>query len=265
VTPPAVLAFEPGAGVRQARFVRRARIPLEAACVVANGVREALRELLGEGCAVALGEPVALDAPAWQTLLRDAAVFATPGRDTDIAFVLDRRDARTLVDAAFGEDRSYGGAWSALEHNAVERIVARCANACDVLCAERRGPTRATDPARLPPCAAYFDVRVTAPVRLTIGVGVLRELPDLPPAATLSPAVLGTVPVTARALLGTGRIAAARLLELRAGDLILLDTKVAGEGELNLADQRIAGGLCGVVGGRTAFLVRSLYARGDLP
>jgi len=261
----AALAFAPGPGaVRPAAFVRRPRIPLDAACVVANGVREALRGLLGESCTVAIGEPVAIDAAAWQVLIRDALVFATPGRATDVAFVLGRADARTLVDAAFGEEGSHRGAWSALEHGAVERIAARCANACDVLCAERRGPTRAADAARLPPCVAYFDVRVTAPVVFTLGVGVLRELPEPEPAATLTPAALGAVALEARVILGTGRITARRLLELRPGDLVVLGTKVADEGELNVAGQRVADGTCGVARGRTAFVVRSLHARGDV-
>ena len=38
------------AGVRPARFVPRASIPVAAACLVANGLRETLRELLGERC-----------------------------------------------------------------------------------------------------------------------------------------------------------------------------------------------------------------------
>jgi flagellar motor switch/type III secretory pathway protein FliN len=263
----AVLAFESRAraGVRRATFVRRAPVPLDTACVVANGVREALREVLGESCTVSMGEPVALDAAGWRGLVRDALVFAVPGRATDVAFVLARGDARTLVDAAFGEERSHGGAWSALEHGAVERIVARCATASEALCAERRGPLRAVDPAGFPACAGYFDVRITAPARFTLGVGVLRALPEPEPQPLLPPAALGAIEVEVRALLGTGTLTADRLLELQAGDLIVLRTKVAGEGELKVAGQRVAGGLCGVAGGRAAFFVRSVYPRGDLP
>jgi flagellar motor switch/type III secretory pathway protein FliN len=261
----AMLAFaEAGPrGVRRATFVRRPRIPLDAACVVANGVRESLRGMLGEACSVAMGEPVAIDAAAWTVLIRDALVFATPGRATDVAFVLGRTDARTLVDAAFGEEGSHRGAWSTLEHGAVERIVARCASACDVLCAERRGPTHAADAGRLPPCVAFFDVRVTAPVRFTLGVGLLRELPEPASAATLAPAALAAVPLTVQVILGTGQLSARRLLELRPGDLVALGTKVADEGELNVAGQRVAGGICGAVRGRAAFIVRSLPSRGD--
>jgi len=244
--------------------VPRASLPVDAACVVANGVREALRTLLGEACAVTIGEPVALDAAAWRSLAHNALLFATPGRATDVVFVLAPRDARRLVGAAFGEETAAeDGSWSVLEAGAVERIVARCANACDALCVERRGPTTSVDAARLPRSVAYFDVRVAAPVVLTIGVGILRELPETPPPATLTPAVLGGLGVDVRVILGRGTLTAPRLLDLRVGSLVALSTKVDGEGELKLAGQRIALGTCGVRNGHSAFEVRSQTMRGD--
>jgi len=261
----AALAFEPARdGIRRARFVRRPGLPVDAACVVANGVREALRTLLGESCTVTIGEPVALDAEAWRSLTRDALLFATPGRATDVVFVLGARDARRLVQAAFGEDAAAGdGSWSALEAGAVERIVARCAVACDALCVERRGPTSSVDAARVPRSQAYFDVRVAAPIALIIGVGILRELPEAPPSATLTPAVIGSLDLDVRVILGRTTLPAPRLLDLRVGSLVVLSTKVDGQGELNLAGQRIALGTCGVRNGHAAFEVRAQTMRGD--
>jgi flagellar motor switch/type III secretory pathway protein FliN len=267
-------------GVRRARFVPRANVPVDAACVVANGVREALRTLLGETCSVTLGEPVALDAPAWRTIVGDALLFATPGRATDVIFVLTHRDARRLVQAAFGEEAapetasatapetasataSADGAWSALESGAIQRIVARCANACDALCVERRGPTALVDAARVPRSVAYFDVRIAAPVTLTIGVGIVRELPTVAPAGAMRAETLGGIEVDVRVVLGRGTLTAPRLLELRTGSFVPISTKVAGEGELNLAGQRLAFGTCGVRNGRAAFEVGSVVLRGD--
>jgi flagellar motor switch/type III secretory pathway protein FliN len=259
-------------GVRRARFVPRANVPVDAACVVANGVREALRTLLGETCSVTLGEPVALDAPAWRTIVGDALLFATPGRATDVIFVLTHRDARRLVQAAFGEEAapetasataSADGAWSALESGAIQRIVARCANACDALCVERRGPTALVDAARVPRSVAYFDVRIAAPVTLTIGVGIVRELPTVAPAGAMRAETLGGIEVEVRVVLGRGTLTAPRLLELRTGSFVPISTKVAGEGELNLAGQRLAFGTCGVRNGRAAFEVGSVVLRGD--
>jgi len=259
----ATLAFgAPRGGVRRPRFVLRPNLPVEAACVVANGIREALRSLLGEACAVTIGDPVAIDAAAWRSLIRDACVFATPGRATDVVFVLAARDARRLVRAAFGEDGAGEDAASALEAGAIERIVARCATACDALCAERRGPTAAVDPARAPRSVAYFDVRVASPLTFVIGVGIARELPVPPPAGGLSPAALEALPVDVQVVLGRGSLPTPRLLQLRVGSVVKLGTKVDGEGELKVAGQRIAFGTCGVRNGRSAFEVRST-TRGD--
>jgi flagellar motor switch/type III secretory pathway protein FliN len=254
----ATLAFDaPRGGVRRASFIPRPQLPIDAACVVANGIREALRTLLGEACAVTIGEPVALDAPAWRVLTQDALLFATPGRATDVIFVLSGGDARRLVHAAFGEEPAPGdGAWTALEAGAIERIAARCATACDALCAERRGPTAAMPATRVPRAAAYFDVRISAPVTLTIGVGVVRELIEPAPTRTLSLEALAQVSIDARVILGRATLSAASLLTLQAGAVVHLTTKVAGEGELNLAGQRIAFGTCGVRNRHAAFEVR---------
>jgi flagellar motor switch/type III secretory pathway protein FliN len=259
----ATLAFAPPRnGVRRARFVPCPGLPVDAACVVANGVREGLRTLLGEASSVTIGEPVALDAAAWRNLAHDALLFATPGRATDVVFVLARRDARRLVAAAFGEDPSTDGSWSALEAGAIERIVARCANACEALCVERRGPTAAVDAGRIPRSVAYFDVRVTAPVTLTLGVGILRELPAPPPSATLGTAALGGIAVEVRAVLGRGVLPVPRLLDLRVGSIVPLGTQIEAGGELNVAGQRLVFGTGGLRNGRRAFEVRSIALRG---
>jgi hypothetical protein len=254
----ATLSFDPPRdGIRRARFVPRPTLPVDAACVVANGIREALRTLVGDACAVTIGEPVALDAAAWRLLTHDALLFATPGRATDVVFVLAMRDARCLVRAAFGEDvPPEDGSWSTLEAGAIERIVARCAHACDALCVERRGPTSVVDAGRIPRSVAYFDVRIAEPLALTIGVGILRELSEAPPARVLSPGTLAEVGIDVRVILGRGTITAPGLLGLQVGTVVPLGTKVASEGELNLAGQRIAFGTCGVRNSHSAFEVR---------
>ena len=261
----ATLEFAPAqAGVRRARFVPRPHVPVDAACVVANGVREALRTLLGDACRVTMGDPVAIDAPAWRQLTDESLTFATPGRATDVIFAIARTDAHALVRAAFGEDAAPpDAACTDLEAGAIERIVSRCANAVEALCVERRGPTARIDPARLARPAAVFDVRVAAPVPFSLMVGVSRELPEPAPVATLSPGTLVQVRVPVRVVLGRGSLPAPCFLNLRVGSIVSLDTKVAGDGELNLAGQGIAFGTCGVRHGRTAFQVRSTRTRGD--
>jgi flagellar motor switch/type III secretory pathway protein FliN len=261
----AVMTFErTGARVRRARFVRTANVPIDAACLVANGIRETLRALAGAPVEATLGEPVALDGRAWRALTHDALTFVTPGRTTDAVMVVARGDAHRLVQAAFGEDAPRTvHAWTPLELRAAERIAARCAGALEPLCAERRGPTRAVDPAALAPCAALFDVRVGAPFAVTIGIGITHAPPAPPSPVVLGMSGLARVSLDVRAVFGRGSIAAPRLLELRAGDVVVLDTKVDGEGELKVGNQRVARGICGVVNGLRVFHVRSVTVRGD--
>ena len=257
-------SFGPATGrVRRLRFVPRASVPVEIACAVANGVRETLRELLGEGCELVLGEPAALAAAGWAQLSRDALLYLTRGRATDVVLVFPQPDARRLVRRAFGE-REAGApelserACSALELHALERIAARCAGAFGPLVAEPSGPARPVRPDEVPACAAYFDLRVHAPVALTLGIGVVRDLPDPAPAGALAPRALDSVTVEARAVFAEGAIDAASFVKIRPGEVVKLDTKVGAPASLNFEGRRLATGVPGVVASRTAFLVHDV-------
>lgn len=262
------LVFAPAdvQGVRAARFIARPRIPLGAACLVANGIRETLREIFGGTCEVMLGEPAAIDVRAWQILSRGAYCFLTRGRHTDVVLTVPSAGARALVLRAFGEDApSAEGRCSALEVQAVERIAARCAAAFDPLCAERRGASLAVPPRDLPECVAYFDVRVHTPIGLTLGIGLVRDLPDPGPSGALAPAVLASARVDVRAELATGTIAAHRLLALRVGDVVRMETKVGSPASLKVGPERIARGACGVLAGHHAFQVHDTSTLGVRP
>ena len=253
----------PLGGVRRLRFVPRASIPVDAACVVANGIREALRELLGEGCELDLGEPAALDAEAWQRLAREAQLFLVRGLRTDVVLVVPRRDARRLVLRAFGEAEpptapALDAACSALELQAIDRIAARCASAFGPLCAQRTEGSGRVAADRAPACVAYFDLRVRTPIELTLGIGIVRALPDAGTPGTLPAAALDEVGLEVRAVFAEGLIDAADFVTLRPGDVVKLDTKVGALASLNLGPRRLATGVAGVVSSRTAFLCRDL-------
>jgi flagellar motor switch/type III secretory pathway protein FliN len=244
-------------GVRRARFVPRASIPLGAACLVANGLRETLRELFGERCELTIGEPAAIGPDAWDTLSREAHCFLTCGRQTDIVLVVPNGHARTLVLRAFGEGEPLGApTLSALERHAVERIAARCAAAFDPLCAERRGPSQRVDGRTVPACVAYFDVRVQLPVALEIGIGIVRELPDQGPTGAFSAAHLAHVPVELRAEFASGTIDVATLLRLAPGDVVRLESQVGAVASLKIGGRAFASGTAGVAGGRYSCEVR---------
>ena len=250
------LRFPATAGVRRGRFVSRASIPVGAACHAASRARDALREILGEGCEIVIGEPHALTADAWTAITRDARAFLTPGRLTDVVLVIAESDARALVRYAFNErGATAGGPCSALETQALERIAQRCAPAWEPLCPERRGPTIACTLATLPPAVAYFDIRVRAPIPLTLGIAIVRDLPEPGPGSTMSGAALASVPLVVRAELGSGTVAAQTLLTLEPGNVLTLSTKVGSLGALKVGPTTIAVGACGLAGSRLAFRV----------
>ena len=253
----------PQGGVRRLRFVPRAPIPIDAACVVANGIRETLRELFGEGCELDLGEPAALGARAWAQLARDAQLFLIRGRRTDVVLIVPPRDARLLVLRAFGEPgppaaAALDAACSALELQAIERIAARCAPALGALCAQRAEGSARVPRDEVPACVAYFDLRVRTPIELTLGIGIVRGLPEAAPAGTLSPAALDEVGLEVRAIFAEGMIDAADFVTIQPGDVVKLDTKVGAFASLNVGPRRLATGVAGVVSSRTAFLCRDL-------
>jgi flagellar motor switch/type III secretory pathway protein FliN len=256
------VTFAPPAGrVRALRFVRRATIPLAAACVVANGLRETLRELFGAGCELAIGEPAAIGREAWALLAGDALLFLARGRPSDIVLVLPQRDARRLVLRAFGETGTgvtalADAACSALEQRALERIAERCAAAFDPLCAERSGGARQVSASEIPPCVGYFDVRVRAPITLTLGIGIVRDLPDPVPAAQVTPDVLADVGLELRAVFAEGTIETAAFFALAPGSVVKLDTKVGAPAFLKVAGSRVASGIPGVVASRNALCLR---------
>jgi hypothetical protein len=249
----------PADGLRALRFAPRASIPVAAACLVASGVRAALRELLGERCELVVGEPAAIDGAAWGVLARDASLFLLRGRQTDVVLVVSQRDARRLVLRAFGEaDALPDEACSALELRALERIAARCASACEPLCAERDGALRAVGPHEAPACVAYVDLRVSAPLPMVLGIGIVRDLPDPGPGEGLGPEMLASVTLEARAVFAQGTIAAGAFVKIRPGTIVKLDTKVGAPACLNIAGRRYASGVPGILDARAAFLVHDV-------
>jgi len=253
-------------GFRRLRFSPRSSIPLEAACVVANGLRETLREVCGEACELVVGEPSALSPEAWRALAQDAFLFLTRGRQTDIVLVIPQPDARRLVLRAFGEGPAAPGAdgrpCSALEVAAIEKIAARCAVSFDPLCAERRSASRAIAHADVPPCVAYFDVRVYAPIPVVLGIAIVRALPDAGPAGRLAPAALERIGIGVRVAFATATVDAAALLRWRIGDVIAFDTPLTAAARLTVGGRALAAGQPGIAGTRAALRIGSAAAAG---
>lgn len=244
-----VLAFGASRGVRCAAFVERSLLPIAAACLVGNAVRETLASLLRAPVSLELLEPVVPSARAWPALLRDARTACVRGSVAEGALVLRPRDARALAAAAFGERAISGERLSPLESIVLERILTALAPALASVCGvdlQRAGetPTQAF--------ATYFEAIVERPT-CRIGVALSREAPA-PTLGALGPADLADVPVELRAVLGGVSLTAGELLALRPG-ITLPMTSVSGGATLLLEGRPVARGTCGVRAGHFAVLV----------
>lgn len=233
--------------MRSARFVARSTIPVSALCVVANGVREHLRRLLGISAEVTLGEATPLDDAARRSLVAGTHCYLTQGRTSDVFLFVGGKDARRLLDAAFSE-RAGELDLSPLERSALGRLVNELAALFDPLCAQRQAPPMLVDPEAAVCCATYVDMRIGPPVDATLGLGLTREPPNEQPAGPLiSPEHLLRVRCDVRAHIALGPITAARLAHLAPGEIVRMDTKVAAEAALKVGELVVARGRGGAV------------------
>ncbi len=177
-------------------------------------------------------------------------------------FVIPPADARRLVLHAFGEPASPAAgaspACSALEQRALERIADRCGATLDAICDGGGASGRIVSARDVPACDAYVDLRVRTPIPLTLGVAVTRGLPEPAPSPTVSEDALAHVALEARAVFAEGILDAAEFVQLRPGHVVKLATKVGAPASLNCGPRRLATGVAGVVGSRTAFLVNDV-------
>ena len=244
-----VLTFEGSRGVRPARFAERSLLPIAAACVVGNAVRETLAALLHAPVALELLEPVVPDERAWPDLLRDARAAYVRGSIAEGALVLRPGDARALAAAAFGESATASAELSPLESIVLERILTALAPALASVCGldlQRvgRSTTRAF--------STYFEAIVERP-SCRIGVALSREAP----AATigsLRPGDLADVAVELQAVLGGATLSAGEVAALLPG-VTLPMISVSGGVTLRLEGRPVARGTCGVRAGHFAVLV----------
>lgn len=245
----AALAFEPaplpGAPrIRHARFVARSTVPVGALCVVANGVREHLRRLLGVSADVTFGEAAAVTEALRAYLARVEHCYLTRGRLSDVALFVGARDARRLLSAAFGEPDG-PRALSPLERAALGRLANELAAVFDPLCAERYAGAHAVR-AETVRCTSYVDVRIGPPLDAILGIGVTRDPPSDAGVVTLSPQALHGLTCEVRAEIATGSLGAEALARLTVGALVRMDTKVGADAVLKVGGKVVARGRAGV-------------------
>lgn len=231
-------------------------MPLSAACVVANGVRETLGSLLRGAVSVRLLDPSIPAPPAWQAILRDARLYRIRGSVADAAVVLRPADAAALAAALFGE--SHAGAkgerpLSPFECDVLDRMVHAIAANLTAVCGPRDGRP-AERVAGLDGFITYFELLIEEPAAARIGIALSRD-PSPEARGCLDVEHLAAVRLTTRASLDLGNIEAAAVARLVIGGFIPVEPAELHRCSLSAHGRRLAHGRCGVRNGRFAFYV----------
>ena len=239
--------------VRAAKLERRSALPVSAACVVANGVRETLSTLLRQPVTVRLLEPVVPDADAWALITCNALLYRVRGPLNDAMLILRPSDALALTGAVFGERSQELRPLSAIEEQVLARAVRSLASMLAPVCgaAETLVAERCDERAGL---LSYFELLVDGPVAVRIGVALSRD-----PAQAVRSALriedLAEVEIELTAEFAAGEIEAGNLLLLQPNATLRMDTKVGAPAALKVAGRTLARGECGALGEHSAFVV----------
>ncbi len=254
------LSFAPaeaqaGRAVRRIRFEPRSTLPLSAASVVANGVREELGRLLGRELDVELIEPMLPQYAERRLLFEGAFVRRVRGRRADGFVILRAREALRLAALAYGET---GGAervtLSALERATLERIASALVAHCVALCGTL-GPSSAEAPERAAhDVQTYFEVRTLGAVPIALGFGMSAD-PSQEIGASLNAGDLAGVTLEGRVALARGSLGLAAFARLRPGTTLALDTPLDAPAELRFGGVPFARGIAGTRAARNAFVL----------
>ena len=238
-----------GRRVRRARFVERSLLPVAAACVVANGVRETLASLLSTAVELRVFAPVVPARDAWRRLYDGARLYRVRGTLGEAALVIGTDDALALAAIAFGEAPGRGRPASPIEREVVTRIVRALAGTLGALTGTCDGP-----PAEMPSEAAafttFFELALERPVPLRLGIATREPAPV--PAGGLRPADLAEVDLDLSVRLAPGCLAPIALRNLRPGACLPITTLAGETAELCARGRTIARGVGGARNGRYA-------------
>lgn len=239
--------------VRRARFEARSSLPMSAACVVANGIRETLSSLLGGPVSMRLFEPTIPAPHVWAAVLSDARIYRVRGSVADAALVLRASDALPVAAALFGESpRAVAQrALSPIECDVVDRMINAVAGNLGAVCGAREGLT-VERVGELDGFVSYFELLIEKPVASRIGIALSRE-PSPEARGGLELRHLAGVRMTACASLELGEIEAAAVARLVVGAMIPLEPAKLNRCSLTAQGRRLALGSCGVRHGRYAF------------
>jgi len=244
-----------GRTLRKAAFRARSTFPLQAACLVANGLREQLSRLLAHEFELDLVEPTLVASSARRVLFASAFTYRVRGRLCDAFIVVRATDARRLVAAAFGEpERPERDPLSEIERTTLERIIGAIAPLCAPLCGpagviSREPPERAEIES-----VTYFEVRTSGALAVAIGFALTRDPPE-EVGQRLSLDDLLEVELEGSVECARGAIDLSSFAQLDVQSLVPLRTALEEAGMLRFGQVVFAHGGCGALGGQSTFVV----------
>lgn len=245
--------------IRSAVFESRSSLPVSAACVVANGVRETLSALIGMPVTLRLLEPHVPSPAAWAAILDGARLYRVRGKLADAAIVWRTAEACLLAAAIFGEPAAAAlerGELSPIESEIIERVSKAISANLSAVCGNRE--TVAIERASsIEGFVTYFELLLEAPVAARIGVALSRE-PSPDPRGAVEFAHLASVGVPVRLSLEVGNMPAINLSALEPGCVIPVSIATLARCQLRLKGRRLARGEGGVSDGHYALAVRGV-------
>jgi hypothetical protein len=256
-------ASGPGGRVlREMSFSVRSTFPLQAACLVANGLREQLTRLLAHDFELDLVEPTLVSTQARRVLFASSLTYRVRGRLCDAFIVLRSTDARRLVAAAFGEvERPERDPLSEIERATLERIISAIAPLCAPLCGQPGAVTREPAERAEIESVTYFEVRTSGALAVAIGFALTRD-----PAEEVGPRLalddLLDVRLEGTVECARGSIGVRAFAQLDAHATLTLETQLEAPGILRFGEVAVARGTCGAFEGRSTFAVGSCSVGG---
>jgi hypothetical protein len=239
-----------GRRVREPRFVERSTLPLRAACVVANAMREALASLLSAPVRVRCSEPVAPGVHALEALAKGTQGFRVRGSRSEAAVFAGRADVATLVAAVFDE-RDEGRSLSEIERIVAARLLNALAHSLAPIVGAN---AECLDLTNAEGFATYFDVFVDAPAQARIGVAAPAES-EVPAGAGVSLDDLLDIECEVCIGFDVGGLSAAEVAALGPGTYLPIPSSKRLAGAVSVAGSRVCDGECGVLDGRYALAV----------
>lgn len=250
-------AWDGARRVRAARFERRSLLAVSAACVVANAVRESLKQLFGSSnIGLRLFEPVIPSPEAWSAIAGATERYRVRGSLCDAVVLLRETDAAALAAFAFGESCGAERPLSLVERAVLDRLMNAVANACVPICGAGSAVMREQAGA-IAGCTTYVEMLVEGPVCARIGIAISRE-PLAKAHSELCPDDLLDLEVELAVRTESAFAPAAGLAGLEPGDFVPITRSKVLRGTVLLAGTPLACGECGIREGRFALIIDSL-------